>query len=210
MSLTGMCLQSRWSGHDYLNKGFFQAALLDGVRELGAAADTGKAWLSATGNYTDLLETYHLFGDPALRLNALVDVAVGLAIDAPEALGPGEMLTLTLTFTNAGPGVEVGAVLTDLLPPLLVSPTVVFSSSEVLTERGGVTFAWTLDDLLPDASGKIVLTAVVDPLWPEPEVSFFNEARIAARTYDQEPGNNIAWVGVNLKSVYLPLVMKGY
>ena len=140
----------------------------------------------------------------------LVDVAVGLVIDAPEAPAPKDVVTFTLTFTNAGPGVEAGVVLTDLLPPVLVTPTVVFSSPEVLAQREGITFAWTLDDLLPGASGKIVLEATVDPHWPESEVSFFNEARIAVQTHDLVPENNVVQVGVNLKSVYLPLVLKGF
>lgn len=200
------------TGHGYLNKGFFQAALSDGVRELGAAADAGKARLFATGYFTDLLETYHLFGDPALRLNSpdVVDVAVGQEIDAPAVPLPNDVVAITLTFTNTGPDVAAGVVLTDLLPPVLVNPTVVFSSSEVLAQREGLTFAWTIDDLLPGAAGTIVVTATVDPDWPEPEVSFFNEARIGVETHDLVPQNNVAWIGVNLKSVYLPLILRGF
>ena len=195
-----------------MNKGFFQAALSDGVRELGAAADAGKARLFATGYFTDLLETYHLFGDPALRLNSpdVVDVAVGQEIDAPAVPLPNDVVAITLTFTNTGPDVAAGVVLTDLLPPVLVNPTVVFSSSEVLAQREGLTFAWTIDDLLPGAAGTIVVTATVDPDWPEPEVSFFNEARIGVETHDLVPQNNVAWIGVNLKSVYLPLILRGF
>jgi len=198
------------SGHDYLNKGFLQAVLMDGVRELGAAADAGKARLYATRYYTDLLETYHLFGDPALRVNTLVDVAVGLKISAPEAPVRGDLVTITLTFTNAGPGIESGVVLTDLLPSVLVTPTIVSSSPEVLAVREGITFAWTLDDLLPGAAGQIVLEATVDPHWPEPEVSFFNRAEIGVVTHDLVPQNNIAWVSVNPRKSYLPLVLRGF
>jgi uncharacterized repeat protein (TIGR01451 family) len=199
------------TGHHYLNRGFFQAALFDGVRELGAAADAGKAMLFATGWYTDLIETYHLFGDPALRINSLdvVDVSVGQALEAPEVPPLGDVVTLTLTFTNTGPDVAAGVVLTDLLPPLLVSPTVVYSSPEVLARREGITFAWTIDDLLPGAIGEIVLEATVDPHWPS-EVSFINEVRIGVETYDLEPRNNVAWIGVNTKRVYLPLILKGF
>jgi len=201
------------TGHDHLNEGFFQAALFDGVRELGAATDAGKAQLFATGYYTDLLETYHLFGDPALRLNSLavVDVAVGQVIDAPDVPLPGNVVTLTLTFTNTGPDLAVGVVLTDLIPSVLFTPTVTFSSSEVLAQREGLTFAWTIDDLLPGAAGTIVVTATVDPqLPPGSEVSFFNEARIGVQTHDLVPENNVARIGVNLKSVYLPLILRGF
>ena len=201
------------SGHDYLNKGFLQAVLYDGVRELGAAADAGKARLATTGHFTDLLETYHLFGDPALRLNSLdvVDVSVGQMLNTPDVPLPNDAVTITLTFTNTGPDVAAGVVLTDLVPPVLVTPTVVFSSSEVLAQREGSTFAWTIDDLQPGAAGKIVIKATVDPQWPPgSEVSFFNEAQIGVETHDLVPQNNIVWMGVNLKSVYLPLILRSF
>ena len=200
------------TGHHYLDTGFFQAALQDGIRELGAAADVGKAEVYATGQHTDLLETYHLFGDPALRLNSLdvVDVSVGQSIKASDAPSRGEVVTLTLSFTNTGPDVAAGVVLTDLLPQMLVTPTLVFSSPEVLEQREGTTFAWTLDDLPAGATGQVILTATVDPQWPEPEVSFFNVAEIGVETHDLLPENNIALVGVNIKHVYLPLIVKGF
>jgi uncharacterized repeat protein (TIGR01451 family) len=200
------------SGHDYLNKGFLRAALYEGVRELGIAADAGKARLFASGYYTDLLETYHLFGDPAMRLNSLdvVDVSVGQSIKASDAPSRGEVVTLTLSFTNTGPDVAAGVVLTDLLPQMLVTPTLVSSSPEVLERREGITLAWTLDDLPSGATGQVILTATVDPQWPEPEVSFFNVAEIGVETHDLVPENNIALVGVNIKHVYLPLILKGF
>jgi hypothetical protein len=200
------------AGHDYLNKGFLQATLYDGVRELGVAADAGKARVFASGYFTDLLETYHLFGDPALRLNSLdvVDVSVGQSVDALDPLAPGGAVTFTLAFTNAGPDVAAGVVLTDLLSPLLVSPTVIYSSPEVLAQREGITLAWTLDDLAAGVTGQIVLTATVDLEWPEPEVSFFNRAEIGVETHDLVPENNVALVGVNTEHVYLPLIMRGF
>jgi uncharacterized repeat protein (TIGR01451 family) len=201
------------TGHHYLNKGFFQAALSDGVRELGAAADTGKVQLFATGYYTDLLETYHLFGDPAMRLNSLdvVDVAVGQTIEAPAVPLPNDLITITLAFTNTGPDVAAGGRLTDLLPIELVNPVVTFTSPEVLAQQEGITFAWTIDDLPPGASGTIVVEATVDPELPSgSDISFFNQARIAVQTHDLQPRNNVSWAGVNLKPVYLPLILKGF
>ena len=57
------------TGHHYLNKGFFQAMFFDGVEELGPATLEGKLWVYNSGANHDLIETFHLFGDPALRLN---------------------------------------------------------------------------------------------------------------------------------------------
>ncbi len=56
-------------GHDRLNKGFLEAALTDGIRELGAAALAGKLRLYNTGSHLDQIDTYHVLGDPALRIN---------------------------------------------------------------------------------------------------------------------------------------------
>jgi len=186
--------------------------LHDGVRELGIAADLGKMEVSYTGYYTDLIETYHLFGDPAMRLNSLdvVDVAVGQTITTSgETPDPKDLITITLTFTNTGPDVAAGVVLTDLIPSVLVTPTVTFSSTEVLALREGITLAWTIDDLLPGASGKIVIEATVDPHLAS-AASFFNVAEIDVETHDLDPHNNVFWLGVNTKKVYLPLILKGY
>ncbi len=56
------------SGHDYLNRGFFDAVFTDGARTVGEGTAAGKLRLWSTGNHLDLLDTYLLFGDPALRL----------------------------------------------------------------------------------------------------------------------------------------------
>ena len=173
----------------------------------------GKAQVFATGYYTELLETYHLFGDPALQLNSLpvVDVAVGQTIEAPAVPLPNDLITITLAFTNTGPDLAAGGRLTDLLPVELVNPVVTYTSPEVLALQEGITFAWTIGDLPPGTSGTIVVEATVDPALPSgSDISFFNLARIAVQTHDLEPRNNVSWAGVNLKSVYLPLILKGF
>jgi uncharacterized repeat protein (TIGR01451 family) len=195
-------------GHHDLNTGFLQATLYDGVRQIGAAAYAGKLKVFDTGVYTDLLETYHLFGDPALRLNPLVDVAVEQVIDAPETPRRGDSVTITLSYTNSGPGTESGVMLTDLLPPMLVEPSLTYSGPATVTLQVGTMLVWTIDGIPPGASGEIAVEATVNSAWPESEVSFFNVARITPLSYDQDPYNNVTRVGVNLKSVYLPLIMK--
>ncbi len=56
------------SGHDYLNRGFFNAVFRQGVQTIGLATLTGKYTLWTTGYSSDLLDTYMLFGDPALSI----------------------------------------------------------------------------------------------------------------------------------------------
>jgi hypothetical protein len=65
-SATGLGLAS---GHDYLNRGLFTAIFTD-TMALGPAVTASKLFIySRTGDsYRDLVETYHLLGDPALSL----------------------------------------------------------------------------------------------------------------------------------------------
>jgi len=56
------------TGHDVLQRGFYAAAFTDGVQRFGAATLAAKAELFAAGYDLDLVSTFTLFGDPALRL----------------------------------------------------------------------------------------------------------------------------------------------
>ncbi len=65
------------SGHDYLERGFFISIFYNNLREIGAAANFGKLYLSIyspAGKYDDLMETFSLLGDPALRLRTIDSV----------------------------------------------------------------------------------------------------------------------------------------
>ncbi|HEY66083.1 MAG TPA: hypothetical protein G4O02_16085, partial [Caldilineae bacterium] len=56
-------------GHDYLNRGFFDAVFQDGITRLGLATIAGKLNLYTHSTaYRDLIDTFNLLGDPALVL----------------------------------------------------------------------------------------------------------------------------------------------
>jgi hypothetical protein len=57
------------TGHVSLQAGFYEAINDQGERNLGAAILAGKMKLDATGFHQDLLDTFTLFGDPALTMN---------------------------------------------------------------------------------------------------------------------------------------------
>lgn len=57
------------TGHDRLHRGFYQVVFNNGVRTLGLATAAGKQNLWITGQNLDLLDTFDLLGDPALRIN---------------------------------------------------------------------------------------------------------------------------------------------
>jgi hypothetical protein len=62
------------TGHDYLERGFFLGLFHDGIDRMGPLTVFGKIHLAenAPANlYRDLLDTYLLFGDPALRVRTL-------------------------------------------------------------------------------------------------------------------------------------------
>lgn len=56
------------TGHDKLHRGFYQS-VFGGARVLGTATTAGKQALWSTGVNLDLLDTFDLLGDPALRIN---------------------------------------------------------------------------------------------------------------------------------------------
>lgn len=57
------------TGHDWLHRSFYQAVFNGGIRNLGLATAAGKQGLWAVGLYRDLIDTFDLLGDPALRIN---------------------------------------------------------------------------------------------------------------------------------------------
>ncbi len=57
------------TGHDHLHKGFYDSLFVNGNWSLGAASMTAKLRLFTTGTNYDLLHTFTLFGDPALKIS---------------------------------------------------------------------------------------------------------------------------------------------
>src|SRR5690606_15872536 len=56
------------NGHDFLDRGFFKAIYQEGTNIISQATNTGLLNLWATGDNLDLLDTFLLFGDPAMQL----------------------------------------------------------------------------------------------------------------------------------------------
>jgi len=58
------------TGHDYLEKGLFEAIFNNGANRVGRATTLAKYYLLAnTGGYGEMIDTYILFGDPLTRLH---------------------------------------------------------------------------------------------------------------------------------------------
>jgi hypothetical protein len=81
-------------GQDFLNRGLFTAIFINHQTRLGVAISQAKLYLSSnTYGYTDLIDTFTLFGDPATQLNIALNTISGTLwrdTDANGVLGGGE------------------------------------------------------------------------------------------------------------------------
>jgi uncharacterized repeat protein (TIGR01451 family) len=187
-SPTGLGLAS---GHDIMNKTLYQAVFFDGIIELGPATTLGKLAIAGQG-HDELIDTYTLFGDPALELNVLkADLSITKTVQTtpPNALFP-EAITYTLSYTNTGPSTAYNVVITDVLPAGLENPVVV-SSGMTITQRVGTSYVWDIADLPMGTGGVITITATVAPTF---RGVLDNRAEIVSDVLDRYKDNNTAAV----------------
>lgn len=87
-------------GHSILASGFYDSIFVDGNWVLGPASLSAKLKLFATGLNLDLVYTYSIFGDPALRLKT---AWMTLSSSALAGYGiAGEILNYQITVQNKG------------------------------------------------------------------------------------------------------------
>ncbi len=88
------------TGHDYLERGLMVAWFHKGITRLGASVTYAKQYLVDTappGKYLDLLDTFMLFGDPALQVKATADACLaptGVAVAGFTAQPAGKAVQL--------------------------------------------------------------------------------------------------------------------
>jgi hypothetical protein len=60
-------------GHDFLDRGFFEALAQHGAGQLGVLTMAGQSylWVNAGGGHRDLIDTFVVLGDPAARLQVI-------------------------------------------------------------------------------------------------------------------------------------------
>jgi hypothetical protein len=97
------------SGHDILNRAFYAAIFEGGLQELGPAAIASKAELFATGLHDDLIDTFTIFGDPALRF--LTTIAPAHAAQT-AAWGADAIYTLQVANTDVYTGTATADIFT--------------------------------------------------------------------------------------------------
>ncbi len=98
----------------------------------------------------------------------------------------GQTITYTLTYTNNGPDLVIGATITDTLNPALSNVTVT-SSGTVITPVIGANLAWQVAPLPAGSGGVIRVRGTFAGEIPG------NVAEIAAANHDPLPQNNQAY-----------------
>ncbi|MBK9232222.1 MAG: DUF11 domain-containing protein [Anaerolineae bacterium] len=150
-------------GHDYLERGFYTSVFINGNPSLGDATTVGKVNLyTSDPRFLDLVDTYLLFGDPAMNV-ALIDTDLQVS-DQVAPAGPltqGERVTYTMHYTNAGPAAAANTQLTLELPESLLAVSI--ESSAPITADPITPHVWSLGALAAGATGVVTVTAQIAP-----------------------------------------------
>ncbi len=130
------------------------------------------------------------------------DLAITKTMVIAGLLQPGDWVTFTLAYANAGPATAASVVITDPLPiPPLTSTGVLTTYTNnyggILTPTLGFTFVWNAGNLAMGNAGLITITAQVDPNLTSGG-RFTNTAEIAALVCDPDPSNNQSKQGLDV------------
>ncbi len=116
--------------------------------------------------------TQHNVGAPNLSASKAVDKATAI---------PGEMLTYTVDYANAGPGDATGVVLTDTIPArtTLVAGSVTGGGSCTGTVPGSVC-TWAIGTLLHGVGGSVSFKVTLDSVFPNGTTTVTNTATLSS------------------------------
>lgn len=185
-------------GHDLMHRGFYSALFdddqgdrLTGV-ELGVLVEAGKLELytgDTLGIFQDLLDTFAVMGDPALRLKvASTDLAIE-PVDAPsQPLAPGDVLTLHYRVRNLGQMPAPNVVVSVSLPQL--DDLAAASDLGPVAIEPGSPARFTLGRLEPGAAVELTITGALAEGLTAAEFSI--SAETSADWQDGNPANNVS------------------
>jgi uncharacterized repeat protein (TIGR01451 family) len=122
------------------------------------------------------------------------DLRVTKAV-TPTAAPPGQAITYTLAFSNAGANLATGVFITDLVP-FTVTNVAYANSGAIITPMVGLTYSWRVSDLAPGTGGVITITGVLSPGLGAGV--FTNTATITSTTAETSTANNTGAVGVKI------------
>lgn len=127
--------------------------------------------------------------------DCISDLGLTKAVSAASVL-PGQVVTYTLHFENAGPQPATRIVLTDLLPLDLLNE-ISINSTLPITQSGGSTYIWRLPNINPGAGGTVTIRGRTT--FTATGVTINNTATIDARE-DVTPTNDIGTVAVTVRA----------
>lgn len=106
------------TGHDHMNRAFVDQLLGTGTRHIGQVVVGSKLALStASTAYRDLIETYALFGDPALEVRVpIAPPTPTVAVPSPEPTAPEPIPTATADLPPPEPTTTATADPTEPAP----------------------------------------------------------------------------------------------
>jgi uncharacterized repeat protein (TIGR01451 family) len=93
-------------------------------------------------------------------LNIVANLSISKNVSNSEVV-PGQPITYTIAYTNAGPQLSTSVVITDLIPAQLEN--VSFTASPIVTATAGVTYVWQVGTVLAGGDGTITVVGTVDP-----------------------------------------------
>lgn len=115
----------------------------------------------------------------------------------PALVGPGDPVTFTLTFTNAGTAVASGLRLTDTFPAGIDNVTISVNGVGVNLTGFGPTYIWDLADMAPGARGVITMRGTVNGQTPTGTV-LQNSASISTVTPESDKSDNSASISAQV------------
>ena len=161
--------------------------------------------VSANVDYGDFL-TASILGCPTLPPT---DLAIVKTV-TPAIAAPGQAITYTLSYGNAGAGLAAAVLITDMVPLGQVVNLSYTNSGATITPTGSVSYTWQVQALAPGAGGVITISGVLAT--PLTAGTFTNTATITTTAVDSNPANNSSSAGVTVRQptffIYLPLVLK--
>lgn len=128
----------------------------------------------------------------------IITASVGLTKQASAAaVSPGDAITYTLTFSNAGPGTANDVIISDSVPSDITITGVFSSGANITQTSGSPNFVWSLGNLTAGSSGVITLTGVVSNNQSLIGTTLTNTAGITASN-DTDNSNNDAAAAVQI------------
>ena len=144
----------------------------------------GSYIVTATASGIEDPVTFEMTNDPLP-----IDLRIALQVTPTEAL-PGQAVTYTLVFSNAGGGTANGTRITDtILAPSALINTAFTNTGTIFVNQGGTPYQWSVGNLPAGQGGIVTITGIINPNLSGESV-ITNTAIIAATDVATSTGSN--------------------